>query len=97
MSKSTSRLRSEPHPALKGPVIQNISEVRSAALPYCGTLGREKNDIEVFSETLGFVWSYLSYLVDFQSFEKAVTYDESRRPKLVVDLPSYQWDHERSH
>ena len=86
-----------PHPALKGPVTQNVSEVRIAALPYCGTLGREKNDIEVFSQTLGFVWSYLPHLVDFQSFEKAVICGESRRPKLVVGLPSYQWDHERSH
>ena len=86
-----------PHPALKGPVTQNISEVRSAALPYCGTLSREKNDIEVFSETLGYVWSHLPHLVDFQSFEKAVNCDESRRPKLMVGLPSYQWDHERSH
>lgn len=70
-----------PHPALKGPATQNISDVRTATLPYCGTLGREKNDIEVFSQTLGFVWSCLPHLVDFQSFEKAVTCDESRRPK----------------
>lgn len=86
-----------PHPALKGPATENISEVRTAALPYCGALGRGKNDVEVFSEALGFVWTHLPHLVDFQSFEKAVNCDESRRPKLVVGLPSYQWNHGRSH
>ena len=86
-----------PHPALKGPAIQNISEVRTAALPYCGALGRGQNDVEAFSEALGFVWTHLPQLIDFQSFEKVVTYNESRRPKLVVGLPSYQWNHGRSH
>ena len=86
-----------PHPALKGPAAQNISEVRTATLPYSGALARGKNDIEAFSEALGFVWTHLPHLVDFQSFEKAVTCDESRRPKLVVGLPSYQWNHGRSH
>ena len=86
-----------PHPALKGPTTQNISEVRTAALPYCGTLSRGKSDIEVFSETLGFVWTRFPHFVNLQSFEKAVVCDQSRRPKLVVDLPSYQWNHGRSH
>ncbi len=86
-----------PHSALKGPATQNVSEVRTAALPYCGTLGRGKNDIEAFSEALGFVWTHFPRFVNFQSFEKAVTCDQSRKPKLVVGLPSYQWNHGRSH
>ena len=86
-----------PHPALKGPAAQNISEVRTAALPYCSTLSRGKNDVEVFSETLGFVWTHFPHFVDFQSFDKAVTCNQSRPPKLVVGLPSYQWNHGRSH
>ena len=86
-----------PHPALKGPATQSISEVRTAAPPYCGTLSRGKNDVEVFSEALGFVWTHFPQFVDFQSFDKAVTCDHSRRPKLLVGLPSYQWNHGRSH
>ena len=86
-----------PHPALKGPATQTVSEVRTTALPYCGLLAREKNDIEMFSEALGFVWTHLPHLVDFQSFEKAMTCDDSRQPNLVVDLPKYQWNHGRSH
>jgi hybrid polyketide synthase/nonribosomal peptide synthetase ACE1 len=86
-----------PHPALKGPASQNIAEVRPANLPYCGVLSRGKNDVDIFSEALGFVWTHLPNLVDFQSFEKAATGDESRQPKLVVGLPAYQWNHGRSH
>ena len=90
-----------PHPALKGPTTQNISEVRSAALPYCGVLSRGKNDIEAFSDALGFVWTHLGAQgVDFQSYEKAVSSPSSggaSRPKLVVGLPSYQWNHGRIH
>ena len=86
-----------PHPALKGPVAQNISEVRSVPIPYYGTLSRGKNDIEAFSEVLGSVWTTLPRLVDLQDFEKAVLCDESRRPNLVVGLPTYQWNHGRSH
>ena len=86
-----------PHPALKGPATQNITEVRTAALPYCSTLSRGKNDVEVFSEALGFMWAHFPHFVDFQSFDKAVTCNQSRQPNLVVGLPSYQWNHGRSH
>ncbi|KAJ5382444.1 Acyl transferase/acyl hydrolase/lysophospholipase [Penicillium concentricum] len=86
-----------PHPALKGPAMQNISEVRDTPIPYTGVLSRGKNDIEAFSEGLGFMWTHLPQLVDFQAFEKAVAAEGSRPPKLVAGLPSYQWNHGRSH
>ena len=86
-----------PHPALQGPATQTISEVRSTGLPYSGVLGRGKNDVEVFSDALGFVWTLAgAYGVDFQSYEKAVSCSLSQ-PKLVVGLPSYQWNHGRVH
>ncbi|KAJ5493860.1 Acyl transferase/acyl hydrolase/lysophospholipase [Penicillium fimorum] len=86
-----------PHPALKGPAMQNISEVRETPIPYTGVLSRGKNDIEAFSEGLGFMWTHLPQLVDFKSFEKAVAVEGSRAPRLVAGLPSYQWNHGRSH
>ncbi|KAJ5103133.1 Acyl transferase/acyl hydrolase/lysophospholipase [Penicillium argentinense] len=86
-----------PHPALKGPALQNVSDVRTAPLPYTGLLNRGKNDIESFAEGLGFVWTNLPQLVDFQSFVKAVAAQESNPPKLVTGLPAYQWNHGRSH
>lgn len=86
-----------PHPALKGPATQNISDVLSAGLPYSGVLSRGMDDVEAFSDALGFVWTHLDAdYVDFQSYEKTMAGD-TRRPKLVVGLPSYQWDHPRPH
>ncbi|KAI1312189.1 hypothetical protein F5Y03DRAFT_341668, partial [Xylaria venustula] len=86
-----------PHPALKGPAMQNISEVRPSPLPYTGVLSRGQNDVEAFSDALGYSWTQLGgQAVDFQSYEEAVT-SVLRQPKLVVDLPSYQWNHARSH
>ncbi|KAI0487511.1 hypothetical protein F4859DRAFT_525620 [Xylaria cf. heliscus] len=86
-----------PHPALKGPAAQNISDIRSVALPYSGVLSRGNEDVEAFSDALGFVWMQLgAQAVDFQSYEKTVA-STLRQPQLVVDLPSYQWNHERSH
>ncbi|KAJ4287123.1 hypothetical protein N0V88_007745 [Collariella sp. IMI 366227] len=86
-----------PHPALKGPTTQNVSEVRTSPLPYCGALSRGKNDVEAFAEALGFVWTQLPQLVNFQNFEKVVASSDWRQPKLVVGLPSYRWNHGRSH
>ena len=86
-----------PHPALKGPATQTISDVRSSPLPYSGVLSRDTNDIDTFSDTLGFLWTHLgSQGPDFQSYANAVN-PQSRKPQLVVDLPSYRWNHGRSH
>jgi hybrid polyketide synthase/nonribosomal peptide synthetase ACE1 len=87
-----------PHPALQGPATQNISDVRSTPVPYSGVLSRGKNDVEAFSDALGFIWTHLGTQgVDFQSYEKAGTVGGAPRPKLVVGLPSYQWNHRRTH
>lgn len=86
-----------PHPALKGPATQTISNVRSGPLPYCGTLSRGGSDVEALSDALGFLWMHMgSRGVDFQSFSRAVL-GASAKPQLVVGLPSYQWYHGRSH
>ncbi|KAK6070456.1 polyketide synthase peptide synthetase [Seiridium cupressi] len=86
-----------PHPALKGPATQKISDVRSTAIPYCGVLSRGHNDVEAFSDALGFIWTQFgSQSLDLPAYQKAVSSD-SRQPKLVVGLPSYQWNHSRTH
>lgn len=86
-----------PHPALQGPAVQTISDVRSAALPYSGVLSRGKDDVETFSNALGFVWTLLGAKgVDLQSYDKIMN-GESRPHELVVNLPSYQWNHGRVH
>ena len=90
-------LKIGPHPALKGPATQTISDVRSSPLPYSGVLNRESNDVDAFSDAIGFLWMQLgSQGPDFQSYANAVN-PKSQKPRLVVDLPSYQWSHGRSH
>ncbi|KAL8801632.1 MAG: hypothetical protein Q9182_004317 [Xanthomendoza sp. 2 TL-2023] len=85
-----------PHPALRGPALQNISDDRSAAIPYCGTLNRGTDDIEAISDALGFVWSHFGTQgVDFQAYEKAIS--TTSQPGLLVGLPSYQFNHTRKH
>ncbi|SPO05365.1 related to polyketide synthase [Cephalotrichum gorgonifer] len=93
-----------PHPALKGPATQNIGEVLPNPLPYTGVLSRGKSDVHSFSDGLGFVWSHLGAGsgLDFRSYEKLVsasTYPSAPdpNPKLVVGLPSYEWNHTRRH
>lgn len=87
-----------PHPALKGPATQNISDVRSSPLPYCGVLSRGQNDIEAFADALGSLWTHLgAHGVDIESYEKAMLSGSALQPKLLVGLPSYQWNHGRTH
>ena len=86
-----------PHPALKGPATQTISDIRSSPIPYSGVLSRESNDVDAFSDALAFLWTQLgSQGPDFQSYAEAVS-PKSQKPRLMVDLPSYQWSHGRSH
>ncbi|KAL8986722.1 MAG: hypothetical protein Q9177_004009, partial [Variospora cf. flavescens] len=90
-----------PHPALQGPATQNISDVRSAALPYCGVLSRGKGDVQVFADYLGFIWTHLGgQSVDFGSYGKAMLSTptgSAQQPTLMVGLPSHQWNHGRTH
>ncbi|KAL7941948.1 hypothetical protein V8C42DRAFT_360388 [Trichoderma barbatum] len=90
-----------PHPALKGPFTQTASDVRQNPLPYSGVLSRGQNDVVAFSEALGFIWTQVgSQGVDFQSYEKLVSAtspNAASEPKLVIGLPSYKWNHGRTH
>ncbi|KAI8623712.1 putative hybrid NRPS/PKS enzyme [Xylariaceae sp. FL1651] len=88
-----------PHPALKGPVAQNVGDDRSTPLSYSGVLARGKNDVESFADALGFVWAQLGAAgVDIQSYAKAAAAgSKSVRPRLVTGLPLYQWNHDKSY
>ncbi|KAK7738315.1 putative Hybrid PKS-NRPS biosynthetic cluster [Cytospora paraplurivora] len=86
-----------PHPALKGPAVQNISYVRPAGLPYSGILSRGDDDVESLLDAVGLVWTLFgAKSIDLQFYDKTAT-DTPSDHKLVVGLPSYQWDHGRIH
>ncbi|KAL8833493.1 MAG: hypothetical protein Q9170_004238 [Blastenia crenularia] len=87
-----------PHPALKGPATQNMSDVRSTPIPYSGVLSRGKNDVEMFMDALGLLWTHLGAQgIDFQAYGKAMHTGKASQPKLQIGLPSYQWNHGRTH
>jgi hybrid polyketide synthase/nonribosomal peptide synthetase ACE1 len=78
-----------PHPTLKGPALQTLPP----ELPYTGVLSRSKDDLEAFSDSLGYMWSHISpSIVDFGRCDSLVYGLKTR--KLVTGLPTYPWDHQ---
>ncbi|KAL4875877.1 ketoacyl-synt-domain-containing protein [Aspergillus karnatakaensis] len=87
-----------PHPALKGPVMQGISEGLKTAvtIPYVGTLRRGSMGIEAIAETVGSLWTYLgSDAVDIARYISLS--DTGRKLKFVDNLPYYPFDHSVSY
>ncbi|KAK0614004.1 hypothetical protein B0T14DRAFT_606389 [Immersiella caudata] len=83
-----------PHPALKSPALQTIQAVAGQSIPYTGLLRRGANDLEAFADGLGAIWLSLgSGVVDFAALETASS--GGRAPKLLKELPSYSWEHDR--
>ncbi|KAL9044695.1 MAG: hypothetical protein Q9214_002185 [Letrouitia sp. 1 TL-2023] len=84
-----------PHAALKGPATETIQRVTGNTVLYSGTLTRGRDDVESFSDALGFVWSSLgASSVDFASFQIAC-YQDQTPVSVLQDLPTYPWDHDR--
>ncbi|KAI1304521.1 PKS-NRPS hybrid [Xylaria venustula] len=90
-----------PHPALKGPAKQTMEECLSGeTLPYTGVLSRGKDNIEAFSQGLGFIWQTLGEgAVDFAAYSRFMNEEQISGdvPQLLPlkDLPTYPWDHNR--
>ncbi|KAK7750074.1 putative Hybrid PKS-NRPS biosynthetic cluster [Diatrype stigma] len=85
-----------PHPALRGPVTDALKTLTGVDLPYSGTLKRGEDDMNAFSDALGFIWKNLDStdpLPNFQAFAEAC--DRPRRPRVSKSLPRYQWDHNK--
>lgn len=87
-----------PHPGLKGPVLQTIDECFGGqSIPYTGVLSRGKDDIESFSQALGYIWrTWGEGAVDFSAYSRFMN-DEQGETKLIPlkGLPTYAWDHNR--
>ncbi|KAI2612374.1 PKS-NRPS hybrid [Hypoxylon fragiforme] len=87
-----------PHPALKGPALQTINEcLGGQSIPYTGVLSRGKDDIESFSQGLGYIWrTWGPGAVDFTAYGRFMN-DEQGEPRNIPlkGLPTYPWDHNR--
>lgn len=85
-----------PHPALQGPVLQTLPDIVGHAIPYSGTLRRWENDIDSFSNMLGFVWARGGQAaVDFKGYMELIS--GATPTNLVKNLPTYSWDHDREY
>ncbi|CAI7640712.1 unnamed protein product [Penicillium glandicola] len=84
-----------PHPALQSPTLQTIQDMGKAKLPYSGVLSRGKNDLSVFAEALGMLWTYCERgTIDFARYDRTFFFNATK-VSFVRDIPTYPWDHER--
>nr|A0A0M4L8I7.1 RecName: Full=Highly reducing polyketide synthase aurA; Short=HR-PKS aurvA; AltName: Full=Aurovertin biosynthesis cluster protein A [Calcarisporium arbuscula]ALD83627.1 polyketide synthase [Calcarisporium arbuscula] len=87
-----------PHPALKGPVLQAISEAvqTNSTIPYISTLSRGATGVKALAVTIGSLWTHLG--AEGVKVEQYVALREpSRKLKFIHDLPSYPFDHSQSY
>ncbi|KAF7560685.1 hypothetical protein G7046_g3448 [Stylonectria norvegica] len=85
-----------PHPALKGPVEQTLKAAYGSVPMYTGVLKRNDSDVEAFSNAIGVTWTQLGpSFVNFAGYRKTFYEAEPPAPRVVKDLPSYSWDHEK--
>jgi hybrid polyketide synthase/nonribosomal peptide synthetase ACE1 len=91
-----------PHPTLQRPVTDTLRAVTGVNIPYIGVLSRWKSDTVAFSDALGFIWTRVwdpigsPSIISWQALRKALSgNDETRQPRLLKNLPSYNWDHEK--
>ncbi|KAL2819623.1 lovastatin nonaketide synthase [Aspergillus cavernicola] len=86
-----------PHPALQSPALQTIQDAGESKLPYTGVLSRGKNDVAVFAEALGTLWTYCDRnTVNFARYDQTF-FTNATKVSFVQALPAYPWDHERSY
>jgi len=82
-----------PHPALNGPASQTLAEL-GLKIPYVATLRRGESDVRAISDCLGAIWINLgASAVDLGTAQKLLPNDST--PRLLKDLPSYSWDHDK--
>lgn len=87
-----------PHPALKGPALQSLSEVSQSAssTPYIGTLSRGSTGVQALAVTIGSLWAQLG--AEGVNVDQYMSlYDQSRKLQFIQDLPSYPFDHSQSY
>ncbi|KAK1241374.1 hypothetical protein MKX08_001348 [Trichoderma sp. CBMAI-0020] len=86
-----------PHPALKAPALETLKNLTGLDLPYSGVLKRGEDDMESFSDALGFIWCNFhtpTPVVDFVGFRTACLGDETSKSITLKGIPPYPWDHD---
>ncbi|KAJ6076084.1 Type I Polyketide synthases (Type I PKS) [Penicillium canescens] len=86
-----------PHPALRGPCLQTISEMKpeDAEMPYIPVSQRELGGVESLSLAVGLFWAHLGATsVNIPSFVDL--FAPSRLLKYLSWLPTYPFDHSQT-
>lgn len=87
-----------PHPTLKGPAEQTLKAAFGSAPSYAGFMRRHDSEVEAFSGGVGYVWSCLGpSFVDFDGYRRAFQKPDASMSRMLKDLPSYSWDHDKAH
>ncbi|KAK7736129.1 putative Hybrid PKS-NRPS biosynthetic cluster [Cytospora paraplurivora] len=79
-----------PHPTLKGPVLQTLSE---QSIPYTSLFVRGTSAIESMSEGLGYILSRIgSASINLRAYDTYLS--GNRNVRLLKGIPSYSWNHD---
>ncbi|PGH18166.1 hypothetical protein AJ80_04553 [Polytolypa hystricis UAMH7299] len=87
-----------PHPALKGPVLQTVTDAlpSSIGIPYVNIATRGVSGFESFGAAIGLFWAYLGpEVIDPARYVKL--FDPTRKLSFVKNLPSYPFDHSQAY
>lgn len=77
-----------PHPALQGPAIQTLKEYGITNVPYYSAIVRNQDAVHTALELVGLLCGHGAQLNILR-----VNDDVECRPRLLVDLPLYPWNH----
>jgi acyl transferase domain-containing protein/acyl carrier protein len=85
-----------PGATLKSPISRILSDAGTNGKPYIGLLNRGSDSLITISEALGQLWTRLGRnAVNFAQYDQ--TYWNAPQPKLLKDLPTYPWQHDKEY
>ncbi|KAJ5823826.1 Acyl transferase/acyl hydrolase/lysophospholipase [Penicillium robsamsonii] len=88
-----------PHAALSGPIkqiLQADAKLNAADISYISILMRKANAVTTSLGAAATLASF-NYPIDFGAINRPMGTKRSRTPQLLVDLPTYAWNHTRSY
>jgi len=83
-----------PNSALKGPVQQILKQHELPGVEYRSTILRDNNAVQTILATVGQLFDR-GVRVDIRQVNNFLSDGFDKPPQLLLDLPSYSWDHSR--
>ncbi|KID93355.1 polyketide synthase 3, partial [Metarhizium majus ARSEF 297] len=94
-TKFSAAIEVGPHPALRGPLRQTLTQSIDYTPHYAALLSRDGDSIETCSEALAALWSISPSSIDFGGWRRA--FGLVAQPQAIKNLPPYSWDHTQIH